>query len=82
MRMQGHEMQMAEAKDGFVIKPGETLVLRPGSDHIMLMGLKNRPQDGATQDVTLSFERAGSITLVMPVSATPLAGMSASTAAQ
>lgn len=73
MKMENGEMQMAEAKGGFVIKPGETLALKPGSNHIMLMGLKTRPEDGKTQDVTLTFEHAGSITIPMPVSLSPLA---------
>lgn len=65
-------MEMAEMKDGFAIAPGETLVLKPGGNHIMLMGLKVRPQDGSTVDVKLTFEKAGDITLAMPVSNTPL----------
>lgn len=65
-------MEMAEMKNGFVIAPGETLVLKPGGNHIMLMGLKIRPQDGSKVDVKLTFEKAGEITLAMPVSNTPL----------
>ena len=30
-------------------------------------------QDGATQAVTLNFEKAGALTVAMPVSVTPLA---------
>jgi periplasmic copper chaperone A len=65
-------MEMGEMKDGFPIAPGETLVLKPGGNHIMLMGLKVRPQDGSKVDVKLTFEKAGEITLAMPVSNTPL----------
>lgn len=65
-------MEMAEMKNGFVIAPGETLVLKPGGNHIMLMGLKVRPQDGSKVDVKLTFEKAGDIVLAMPVSNTPL----------
>jgi len=65
-------MEMAEMKDGFAIAPGDTLVLKPGGNHIMLMGLKVRPQDGSTVNVKLTFEKAGEITLAMPVSNTPL----------
>lgn len=66
-------MEMAEMKDGFPVAPGETLVLKPGGNHIMLMGLKVRPQDGSTVNVKLTFEKAGEITLAMPVSLAPLA---------
>jgi periplasmic copper chaperone A len=65
-------MEMAEMKDGFAIAPGETLTLKPGGNHIMLLGLKTRPQDGSTVNVKLTFEKAGDITLAMPVSNTPL----------
>jgi periplasmic copper chaperone A len=65
-------MDMAEMKDGFVIAPGETLVLKPGGNHIMLLGLKVRPQDGSIVNMKLVFEKAGEITLAMPVSNTPL----------
>ena len=67
-------MDMGEVKNGFVIKPGEALVFAPGGNHIMLEGLTGRPQEGQTIDVTLQFEKAGKVTLAMPVSGTPLAG--------
>lgn len=65
-------MEMAEMKDGFAIAPGEILTLKPGGNHIMLLGLKVRPQDGSTVNMKLTFEKAGDITLAMPVSNTPL----------
>jgi len=73
MSMNGTMMEMGEAKNGFAIAPGQTLTLKPGGDHIMLMGLTGHPQDGDFVDVTLNFEKAGAITLHMPVSTTPLA---------
>ncbi len=73
MTMNGSVMEMAEAPNGFVIKPGETLVFKPGGNHIMLAGLKTHPQEGDTQKLTLVFEKAGSIDIVLPVSNTPLA---------
>ncbi|MFT4074745.1 MAG: copper chaperone PCu(A)C [Asticcacaulis sp.] len=73
MTMNGSTMEMAEAKDGFVIRSGDTLVFAPGGNHIMLENLTQRPKAGDTVDVTLVFEKAGPITLSMPVSNTPLA---------
>jgi len=73
MEMDGDIMKMAEAKDGFVIKSGDTLSFAPGGNHIMLEGLTERPKEGETVDVTLVFEKAGPITITMPVSNAPLA---------
>jgi len=73
MKMNGATMEMAEAKDGFVIRSGDTLVFKPGGNHIMLENLTHRPVEGETVNVTLVFEKAGPVTLPMLVSNTPLA---------
>jgi len=39
----------------------------------MLENLTQRPKEGDTVNLTLVFEKAGPITLAMPVSNTPLA---------
>jgi copper(I)-binding protein len=49
------------------LQPGQAVVLKPGGYHIMLMGLKQRLKDGETFPVTLSFEKAGSITTTVHV---------------
>ena len=43
--------------------------LTPGGYHLMLMGLKAPPRDGATQDMTLRFEHAGTVVVPFAVSA-------------
>ena len=73
MKMTGTTMEMAEAKDGFIIRSGDTLVFKPGGNHIMLENLTHRPVEGETVNVTLVFEKAGPVTLPMLVSNTPLA---------
>jgi copper(I)-binding protein len=73
MKMNGSTMEMAVAKNGFVIRSGETLTFAPGGNHIMLENLTHRPVEGETVNVTLVFEKAGPVTLPMPVSNTPLA---------
>ncbi|ESQ93520.1 hypothetical protein ABAC460_00190 [Asticcacaulis sp. AC460] len=73
MTMKDGVMSMSEKTDGFEIKPGETLVLAPGGNHIMLEGLTDRPAEGQTVNVTLTFDGAGPVTLGMPVSNAPLA---------
>jgi periplasmic copper chaperone A len=73
MKMEGDKMMMATMPDGFVIKAGETVSLKPGGDHIMLLGLTSRPKDGDIQKLLLSFKSGASVTIAAPVSDTPLA---------
>lgn len=40
MKMEGDVMRMAAVKEPLVIEPGQTLTLKPGGYHIMLMDLK------------------------------------------
>ena len=47
--------------EGLVIKPGETVVLRPGSFHLMLMDIKETPVLGKPFKGTLVFEKAGKV---------------------
>jgi copper(I)-binding protein len=46
---------------------GGALTLEPGGLHVMLEGLARRPLAGDTIDVTLTFRRAGAITIRVPV---------------
>jgi periplasmic copper chaperone A len=46
--------------DGFAIDPGATLVLEPGSKHLMLVDV-DRLDVGETVEVTLEFEQAGEV---------------------
>lgn len=54
-------MKMRELKPGLVVKPGETVVLKPGSFHLMLMDMKERPVAGKPFEGTLVFEKAGTL---------------------
>lgn len=63
MAMEGDVMKMRELKDGLVIPAGETVVLEPGGKHLMLMGLSGAIAEGATVPVTLTFEKAGDVSL-------------------
>ncbi len=49
------------------IAPGEATVLEPGNLHVMLMGLKGKLEEGAAMPLTLTFEKAGEITLDLPI---------------
>ncbi|WP_137045180.1 copper chaperone PCu(A)C [Pseudolabrys sp. FHR47] len=61
MSMDGGVMRMRMLKDGLVIKPGETVMLRPGGYHVMFMGLKQQLKQGETFKSTLQFEKAGKV---------------------
>ena len=63
-------------KDGIVrmrelrsieIASGDKLILKPGDIHIMLVGLKHPLKQGQTFPLTLEFEKAGTIQVVVSV---------------
>jgi copper(I)-binding protein len=65
----GDVMQMTEVTGGFAIEPGTTVELGPGGAHIMLENLTQDLRPGTTYEITLTFERAGDVTLVVTVGA-------------
>lgn len=67
MAMDGDVMKMRQLADGLEIPAGETVVLAPGGNHIMLMGIKQRFVEGEAVKVTLIFEKAGSVEVELPV---------------
>jgi copper(I)-binding protein len=60
-------MQMLHVPEGFPIPAGQTHLLARGGDHVMLMGLKQSLAQGDIVTVTLTFEKAGDITVEIPV---------------
>lgn len=60
MSMNGGMMKMTQVKAIDVPANGKA-ELKPGSFHIMLFGLKTRPEDGATVDLTLTFDNGQSV---------------------
>ncbi len=69
MTMKNGIMAMAEQTDGFVVAPGQSIAFAPGGNHIMLEGVKGIT-DGGHQDLVLHFEKAGDVTLSVPVTNT------------
>ncbi|EEB82380.1 DUF1775 domain-containing protein [Roseobacter sp. GAI101] len=67
MAMQDSVMKMRELEDGLPIPAGETVMLKPGGYHIMFMDLAGPLSEGDTVEVTLTFKKAGEVTLTMPV---------------
>jgi copper(I)-binding protein len=62
----GGEMTMREV-DGIDIPAGETVALKPGGYHIMLLDLAEPLKEGSAFDVELEFENAGSRTVEVTV---------------
>jgi len=61
MSMDKGVMRMRPVQGGVVIKPGETLELKPQSFHIMMMGLKQPIEKGKPFKGSLVFEKAGEV---------------------
>jgi copper(I)-binding protein len=61
MSMDGGIMRMRPLKDGLAIPAGGTATLKPGSFHIMFVGLKRPFKQGEMIPVTLTFARAGKV---------------------
>jgi hypothetical protein len=73
MTMDGGVMRMRQVEGGIAVPARGTLELKPGSYHIMFMGLKRQLRQGERFPVTLRFQRAGSVTVqfaVQPVTST------------
>lgn len=63
----GGMMRMIAIEGGIPLPAGEMHELARGGDHVMLMGLTRPLADGEIITVTLSFEKAGEVTLEVPV---------------
>jgi copper(I)-binding protein len=63
MKMENGVAKMRPVKGGLEIKPGETVELKPGSYHIMFVGLKKPLSAGDHVKATLVFEKAGTVSV-------------------
>ena len=66
-------MKMRPVEDGLALPAGETVTLKPGGKHIMVMGLDGELAKGATLPLTLDFEVAGEVEVAVPVGMGPSA---------
>lgn len=80
MTVSGGMMKMRHLPNGLEIGAGKTVELKPGSYHLMFLGLKNSPQAGKPVKGTLIFEKAGEIDVEFAVA--PMGARSAPAAAQ
>ncbi|HEY8576126.1 MAG TPA: copper chaperone PCu(A)C [Devosia sp.] len=67
MALQGDVMKMRKLPDGLEIPAGETVALAPGGFHLMFMGINQPLVEGETVSITLTFEKAGTVELELPV---------------
>jgi copper(I)-binding protein len=69
MSMDNGVMKMRELTDGLAVPAGGSVTLKPGSYHVMLIGLKKPLAAGDSFPLTLKFEKAGNISVTVPVKA-------------
>jgi copper(I)-binding protein len=69
MSMTDGVMKMRPLPKGLEIKPGETVELKPGGNHLMFVDLKRPLKQGETVRATLQFEKAGSLDVTFAVNA-------------
>jgi copper(I)-binding protein len=78
MKMENGVMKMRLVTGGLQIKPGETIELKPGSFHVMFVGLKKPLTVGDHIHARLVFEKAGAVDVeydVLDIGAQPTADM-------
>ncbi|OUD09247.1 copper-binding protein [Marivivens niveibacter] len=66
--------KMRRVEGGFTIPAGGGHILERGADHVMFMGLTQPFEQGAEIPVTLVFEHAGEIEIMIPVDLERTAG--------
>ncbi len=67
MTMEDGVMKMRPVEGGLEIKPGETVTLKPGGYHMMLVDLKHPLEQGQSVKATLKFDHAGTVDVEYPV---------------
>jgi len=79
MTMEGGVMKMRPVEGGLEIKPGESVTLKPGGNHMMFLSLKHPLEQGGMVKATLKFDHAGTVDVEYPVLAigAPAPGASA-----
>jgi len=67
MSMDNGVMKMRPVAQGIEIKPVQTIELKPGSYHVMFVGLKKPLAQGEPVKATLVFEKAGKVDVTFTV---------------
>lgn len=69
MKVEGGVMKMQELPNGLAVPAKGSVTLKPGSYHVMLIGLKKPLKKGQHFPLTLTFEKAGKLSITVPVMA-------------
>ncbi len=75
MSMDGGVMRMRQLTDGLALPAGKAVALKPGADHIMLIGPKAALKEGAKVPLTLKFKTGAPVTVEAVVKTPPMPGM-------
>ena len=67
MAMDNGVMKMRQLADGLVLEPGQSVELKPGGFHLMIMGLKQGLKEGTSFNGSLKFEKAGNVPVTFQV---------------
>jgi len=75
MKMDGDVMVMRQREYGVLVPAGETVLLAPGGLHIMFMQVPKPFVEGEDIAVTLTFEEAGPVEILLKVAPIGATGM-------
>jgi periplasmic copper chaperone A len=67
MSMNNGVMKMRPVDGGLTIEPGKTVKLAPNGYHLMIMDLKSPLKQGDKLPLTLQFEKAGKVAVMLDV---------------
>ena len=67
MEMDNGVMKMRMIEGGVAVAPDKTVTLDPSGMHVMLMDMPGSLKAGGTLPLTLTFAKAGKVTLTVPV---------------
>ena len=65
--MDGNIMKMRRVEGGIAIAPGKSVTMKPGGNHIMLMGLQKKLVAGEQFPLIFVLEKAGEIKAVIRI---------------
>jgi hypothetical protein len=65
--MEDGVMKMRAMEGGLAIPAGEEVTLKPMGLHVMMMGVTDKLVEGRTLMLKLTFEKAGSIDVAVPI---------------
>lgn len=72
MKHEDGMMKMAHLENGLPLPAGQKVELKPGSNHVMLMGLKAPLVEGTSAKMTLNFAKAAPITVEAAIRTPPM----------